>query len=619
MGEALDLKTTMRIDLLENADVSVNLRECSSAPGTGQDIPSSDKQDKSVAPHHKLFHALYDAIVVTDLDGHVLDGNLRAMSFFQYNRDELLQCSIMDIVAGADASLLASLLENLEKERYTLIEAFCFRKDETLFPAEIAVNKLELDEVCLCFFIRNITVRKQTVRLLRTVHNAIDNAGSGIGISDENGVLSYVNESTMRTWGFRSVEDLIGRNVQELFAQPGLCDDLLKSVIQNRQTWRGDLLGIREDKSEVSIQLSAACNTDADDELTGVVFSFEDISDRVRAQTALVEAKRRKEALLRAAHKLAISENEDDLQATICETAHDMLHHYTCILLMQDDGALKVKATSFGPGHSDDAESHVDYARAARALTEQSTRVAEVKREPCLSGDGAAGNREMSITSLFAPWGDLGVLQIVADRDGGFAEEDRGLIEMLLGHALESIKRVRLQATLKDQALHDPLTGVYNRRYFMEIITKELARSKRHTEPMGVLLMDVNGFKQINDTLGHPVGDTVLKGIASVLEARMRSVDTIIRFGGDEFLVVLPNVAEDSIEMLKERVQFSLREWGEANTNIPFPVSVAMGFACWHAQHDESIDMLLAEADKVMYEDKATFYKSHKQFRGEAR
>jgi diguanylate cyclase (GGDEF)-like protein len=157
---------------------------------------------------------------------------------------------------------------------------------------------------------------------------------------------------------------------------------------------------------------------------------------------------------------------------------------------------------------------------------------------------------------------------------------------------------------LREQATRDPLTGVYNRRYFTEVLVQEVSRSKRHSRPIGFLLVDVNRFKQINDELGHVVGDKVLQEVGTLLRAAVRGEDFVIRYGGDEFLVVLPETNAET-DVVERRILASLDRWNAAHSGLlPFPLGLAIGDAHWLPQSSQSIEEALAEADRRMYERK---------------
>ena len=130
--------------------------------------PAPLDESADTAPYQELLQSLYDGVLITDAAGRIMDVNERAMDFLLYTKDELSRLNIINIIAGANEVLLATLRRNIEQHRYTLIEASCIRKDRTTFPAEIATNRLVLTpEGHLCFFVRNITKRKKAEEVLK--------------------------------------------------------------------------------------------------------------------------------------------------------------------------------------------------------------------------------------------------------------------------------------------------------------------------------------------------------------------------------------------------------------------------------------------------------------------
>lgn len=120
------------------------------------------KEYRRSPEYEKLLQSIYDAVLITDSRGRIIDFNSRAVDFMLCDETELEGASILSLISGADASLLASIRKNLQDHRYTLIEAFCIRRDKSMFPGEIAVNKIDLDkDGQLCFFVRDVSVRKR--------------------------------------------------------------------------------------------------------------------------------------------------------------------------------------------------------------------------------------------------------------------------------------------------------------------------------------------------------------------------------------------------------------------------------------------------------------------------
>jgi diguanylate cyclase (GGDEF)-like protein len=155
---------------------------------------------------------------------------------------------------------------------------------------------------------------------------------------------------------------------------------------------------------------------------------------------------------------------------------------------------------------------------------------------------------------------------------------------------------------LQLQASQDPLTGLKNRRRFGEDLRTELARSRREQTVGAVLMLDLDNFKQVNDTLGHPVGDRTIAEIAGVLNARMRITDVVARLGGDEFAVVLPRCDLDEAEDVAEAIGKAIRLHTLPGEAAP-PITASIGVATFGPETD-SDDSVLSAADNAMYEAK---------------
>jgi diguanylate cyclase (GGDEF)-like protein len=162
--------------------------------------------------------------------------------------------------------------------------------------------------------------------------------------------------------------------------------------------------------------------------------------------------------------------------------------------------------------------------------------------------------------------------------------------------------RTERMQELQQQASHDPLTGLRNRRRFEEDLRTELARSRREQTVGAALMLDLDNFKQVNDTLGHPAGDRTITDIADVLRGRMRATDVVARLGGDEFAIVLPRCELDEAEEVAEAIATAIRTHTPPGEAAP-PITASIGIATF-GPSTESYDAVLSAADNAMYEAK---------------
>jgi diguanylate cyclase (GGDEF)-like protein len=158
----------------------------------------------------------------------------------------------------------------------------------------------------------------------------------------------------------------------------------------------------------------------------------------------------------------------------------------------------------------------------------------------------------------------------------------------------------QLQTRLREEAIHDPLTGAYNRRYLEQILSQELLVSETQKRPLSVAMMDIDHFKKFNDSMGHKAGDMVLQKLTEVLRVNTRSTDVVCRFGGDEFVVVLPGANAEVAYRRAEIWRQSFENAMPAFEGQPFQVSISVGVV-EYLTHGVDAESLLQMADRALY------------------
>jgi diguanylate cyclase (GGDEF)-like protein len=156
--------------------------------------------------------------------------------------------------------------------------------------------------------------------------------------------------------------------------------------------------------------------------------------------------------------------------------------------------------------------------------------------------------------------------------------------------------------TLEQAALTDALTGIQNRRYFDDALNEYLVEFRRIGKPIGLMILDLDHFKLINDTHGHNIGDEVLKAVAKCLKDLTRYHDVVARLGGEEFAVVAPNLDAELLMKLAERIRKAVSGIVVVSGNVRLKITTSVGLAVWDSR--ESADSFFSRADKRLYEAK---------------
>lgn len=238
------------------------------------------------------------------------------------------------------------------------------------------------------------------------------------------------------------------------------------------------------------------------------------------------------------------------------------------------------------------------------------------KKRRYLRKDGSVFWADLYVSPIHSDDGvRTGVLGIFTDIDKEMTAEHRqnelnGYLEKLNddlqnAHAAMTHKNEELEKAyteLKQLARHDSLTNLYNRRTLDQILTSEIQRSIRTHRGFAVAISDIDDFKKINDTYGHDCGDYVLKALSRIFLDKIRTSDTVGRWGGEEFMFIFPETTCEGARIVLERIRVAVAEHEFCFANVCFPVSITSGFS-FHTSQDK-VDIIVKEADTALYKGK---------------
>jgi diguanylate cyclase (GGDEF)-like protein len=197
----------------------------------------------------------------------------------------------------------------------------------------------------------------------------------------------------------------------------------------------------------------------------------------------------------------------------------------------------------------------------------------------------------------------IGVLSAQSYQPYAYSESDLEMLELLGANAAIALENARLFAEVQELAITDPVTGLFNRRRFLELADQEFNRSIRYQRNLSAIMLDIDNFKVVNDTFGHTIGDQVLIELAKVCQSGVRQVDILARYGGEEFIVLLPETNAQEAAMIAERLRANTESNSFTTTAGPLHITISLGVAEME-KSCESLSELVDRADFAQYASK---------------
>jgi diguanylate cyclase (GGDEF)-like protein/PAS domain S-box-containing protein len=456
--------------------------------------------------------------------------------------------------------------------------------------------------------------------------NVLKSVGEGIVGLDRDGWITFVNPMAAKMLGYDD-EDLLGQHWHEFVHQAGaegtsapwqgspVALTLAHGVLQQAT---GEVFR-RKDGSSFPVEyVVTSIRNDA--AVAGAVVAFRDITERLRTEEALA---RQAEALVRSNEDanqrrkevLLLHQMGELLQS--CATLDEAYAVFRSMIgrfFPEDAGAVYVIGASrdavepvatWGPAAAENRVFSPDECwalRRGRVHLVEDTSVGLVCRHLPSPPPPAA-----MCVPLVAHGEALGVLYVAGEpavkgsMTEGLSEAKQALATAVAEPLGLALANLRLRETLRNQSIRDPLTGLFNRRYLEETLGRELHRADRTGHTVGMILFDIDHFKQFNDAFGHDAGDAVLAAIGTVLQQQIRQEDIGCRYGGEEFVVVLPDASLKDTVARAEELQAAVRGLAVTHRGQALgSVSLSLGVAAF-PKHGNTAEPLLRAADKALY------------------
>ncbi|MGB2798483.1 MAG: PAS domain S-box protein [Dehalococcoidia bacterium] len=555
------------------------------ALGIAYDITERKRAEEAVRESEEklrfMFESIEDAIMATDLQGNIVDFNEAALRKHGYtHKEEITGRNAFELISPKDRARLmedqGKVIEgdsSRSRKEYTLLTS-----DGSDYEAEFSYGVMRDSSgnpAGLIGVMRDITERKRAEEALRESEERYRllavSIRDVIWTTDMHLHFTYVSPSVTNILGY-SIEELIGQSVDVVLTSTSL--EVVTKLTEGESAIQNE--AVENPRKEMTLELELDCREgstiwtetkmtllrDPDGQPVGVLGVTRDITERKKTEEALKES--------------------EELSRGILDTA-------TVGIYLVQDKVLQYVSPEF--------EQITGYTRDELIGTHSLELVHPEDRERVREKaiEHLKGQSNVPYEYRFK-CKDGGVLWIL-ERVSSIAYKGK---QATVASFMDITERKKTEETIRHLAYHDTLTDLPNRPLFNEILTLELARAQRNQQQVAVMLLDLDEFKHVNDTLGHPVGDQLLKAVADRMRRSVRKGDTVARMGGDEFMLVLPEMsqAEDAARIAQKLMAAFTKPFVFRAHKLHITSSI--GVAVY--PHDgENSETLIKNADIAMY------------------
>lgn len=526
-----------------------------------------------------IFRCLPDAVAVAHTDRRIHMANPAFLELFGYRREEVL---------GQTTEMLYARAEDYEKQGRA---RFCQTAQEQLEPYQVDYKTVEgrqfvgetigtplhdVDDEAMGYLgiIRDVTARErdsaelsEREQLLQLVTDALPELVTYI---DADGVFRFVN-ATAEQWYARPKSQIIGKRPDELFGRKsgGLIAALMARTMQGETIRTRESVTYPDGETRI-VELSYVPHLASNGKTIGFIALVVDVTAQSKVADDLVVSKQRLHDAIEAIPDAFAYYDADDRLAIFNE-------QYRSLYALSAD--LIVEGARF----EDIIRGGVARGQYADAIGDEA---AWIERRLAAHANPSCA---LELQLVNGRWVRI---EERKTRDGG-----------IVGVRVDVTELKQREDELTQLAVTDPLTGISNRRTFLSTLKKLDKRNRRAQGVLSLLLIDVDHFKRVNDTYGHAVGDDVLKQVAQLIEGEVRPLDSVCRYGGEEFAVLLPDTSIGGAFAAAERVRRAVDKLSFEADGCTVPVSISIG-ATQSDDRDERYELALARADEALYEAK---------------
>jgi diguanylate cyclase (GGDEF)-like protein/PAS domain S-box-containing protein len=535
-------------------------------------------------------------LLIDPENGRIVDANPAASEYYGYPRDILLSMAITQINTATPGEIRVELKRAAAEQRNYFRFQHRLASGE-LRDIEVHSSPIQIEgRTVLYSIVHDTTALREAESKYRTL---VEGSLSGVYIVQD-GAFVYVNPKMAEIFGYEP-EEVVSRPVGDLVA-PGdraaVSENLLKRVDASPESLHYSFRGRRHDGTEIDIEV--LCSLMEYGGRAAVVGTLLDVTDRRKAENL-------QSALYRIAEETAAATDLNQVYGAVHRIVGELMDARNFYIALHDPAT----STLSFPYLVDEHDAQPPPRPLKKGLTEYVLRTGQPLLAPPEVFDDLLARGEVepvgspSIDWMGAPLKTSGrtfgaiVVQSYTETTR-FTEREMELLTFVSQHVAAAIESKRAEEQIKHLAFHDPLTDLPNRLLFQDRLTLAVAQSHRTGGGLAVFFVDLDRFKVINDSLGHSVGDQLLREIAVRLQALMWEGDTLARLGGDEFILLIPNILRvaDAVRVAERILKSFKQPFDVGGQELFITASIGVSLYPFDGQDAET---LVRNSDIAMY------------------